>query len=77
MTAHAIASVVAALFLARGEDAVRLVVSWLKPLVQVPEFNALPPVVSVEWPAGVVPSPATTALRLPARRGPPAVHAAA
>lgn len=77
VAAHAMAIVFAALFLARGEDAARLVVTWLKPLMQIPESKALPPMARALWPANVVLSPAAAALRLPARRGPPAVHAVA
>lgn len=71
LAAHAIVTVVTALFLTRGEDALRLVATWLEPLVRLPDFVALPPRVCTEWPAGAVSFPAAATLRLPTRRGPP------
>ncbi len=69
--AHAVATLVTALFLVRGEDALRLVATWLEPLVRLPDLIALPPTVRTRWRTDVVTSPASTAMRVPTRRGPP------
>lgn len=73
---HAAATLATALVLARGEAAVWALAAWLRPLVRIltaallPDWPDLPAVPSV-----VIPSRWRT-LRLPALRGPPAVHAA-
>ncbi|NUP73727.1 MAG: hypothetical protein HOQ07_03625, partial [Sinomonas sp.] len=71
MAAHAVATLVTALLLARGEAALWALLSWLRPLVRVlaalrlHPFPALPAFTEESRP-GIRPS-----LRLPTRRGPP------
>ncbi|MEQ4520068.1 hypothetical protein ABLI39_11985 [Pseudarthrobacter sp. B907] len=72
---HALATLVCALLLARGEDALWQLAAWLRPLVQLPSpvtprpvaLRALP-----LWPAESLPLPWRN-LRRDCRRGPPAV----
>ena len=74
---HAVATLVTALLLARGERALELVAGWLEPLLRRPEPGIILP--------GRVPGPCFMAmvlpasrpgLRLPSWRGPPAAAAA-
>jgi hypothetical protein len=76
--AHAVATLVTALLLARGERALSALGAWLRPLVQLPEPVAVVP--------ARVPGPCTAILtlprvrvgrRLPTRRGPPSLSPAA
>ena len=75
---HAVATVVTALLLARGERALATLASWFRPLLRLPEPLALVP---ARVP-GPVPAPAVrpaerAGRRLPARRGPPRTAPAA
>jgi hypothetical protein len=70
--AHAVATIVTAVLLARGEKALWLVTAWLRPLVRLPLPFVLPVGVRPAWPTQQADAPpAAPALRLPARRGPP------
>lgn len=70
--AHAVATIVTAVLLARGEKALWLVAAWLRPLVRLPLPFVVPVGVRPAWPTQqVVVPPAAPALRLPAWRGPP------
>ena len=73
VTAHAVATLAAALLLARGDEALRLLAAWLQPLVRLPAPFVLPPAVRAAWPADEACLPVAPARRLPALRGPPAV----
>ena len=71
--AHAVATVATGLLLARGEQALGVLASWLRPLLRQPERAAVVPVRApgpcVE--PAILPA-ANPGLRLPSRRGPPA-----
>jgi hypothetical protein len=76
--AHAVATLGTALLLARGEQALWALASWLRPLVQLPEPRTIQPVrVSVPSLAPVILPLDHLGRRLPSRRGPPAVVPAA
>ncbi|MFE4195561.1 hypothetical protein ACFRJ9_06835 [Paenarthrobacter sp. NPDC056912] len=75
--AHALATIVTAVVLARGERALWALTAWLRPLMKLPEPCVIVP--------ARVPGPCTPpivlprdqlARRIPARRGPPAMMAA-
>jgi hypothetical protein len=70
--AHAMATLGTALLLARSERALSALVSWLRPLVQLPQPSTATPL-RVPGPCAVnlVLPKARADLRLPTRRGPP------
>ncbi len=71
--AHAAATLVTALLLARGERALAALADWFRPLLQRPEpGTVLPARVPGPVPAGTVLPAERAGRRLPARRGPPA-----
>ena len=70
IAAHICATLATALLLSRGEDAVRLIVAWLRPLVRLPKAFVLPPSVRLALPSRELVISAAPALRLPCRRGP-------
>ena len=76
--AHAVATLGTALLLARSERALSALVSWLRPLVQLPQPSAATPL-RVPGPCAVnlVLPKARAGLRLPTRRGPPELSPAA
>ncbi|WP_459385863.1 hypothetical protein [Arthrobacter humicola] len=76
--AHAMATLGTALLLARSERALSALVSWLRPLVQLPQPSAATPL-RVPGPCAVnlVLPKARAGLRLPTRRGPPELSPAA
>lgn len=69
--AHALATLGTALLLARGEQALWALASWLRPLVQLPEPRTIQPV-RVPSLAPVILPLDRLGRRLPSRRGPPA-----
>jgi hypothetical protein len=75
---HAVATLVTALLLARGERALGILASWLQPLLRRPKPAIILPVRAPGLCEGffVLPS-SRPGLRLPARRGPPALVPAA
>lgn len=74
---HAVATLVTALFLARGERALAVLAGWLEPLLRQPEPAILPArVPGLCIGTAVLPS-TRPGLRLPAWRGPPLLVAAA
>jgi hypothetical protein len=76
--AHAVATLGAALLLARGEQALGILASWLRPLLRQPEPAAIVPArVPGPCTAPILLPPARLGLRLPTRRGPPAFAPAA
>jgi hypothetical protein len=71
--AHALATLGTALLLARGEQALWALASWLRPLVKLPEPRTIQPVrVPVPSLAPVILPLDRLGRRLPSRRGPPA-----
>jgi hypothetical protein len=76
-TAHAVATLVTALLLARGERALAALADWLSPLFQVPEPALILPVRTplARFAAPLLP-PTHHSVRLPSRRGPPVPAAA-
>ncbi|MCI0141071.1 hypothetical protein KNN17_05695 [Arthrobacter bambusae] len=76
--AHAVATLVTALVLARGEHALSALAAWLRPLVQLPEAPAIqtPRLPGPSFVPAVLPVD-RLGLRLPSRRGPPALVSAA
>jgi hypothetical protein len=76
--AHAVATLAAALVMARGEQALGVVASWLRPLVRQPQPVGIVPA-RVPGPCGApaILPPASPALRLPSLRGPPGLAPAA
>jgi hypothetical protein len=76
--AHAVATLVTALLLARGERALGVLADWLSPLFRHAEPAAVVPVgVPAPYFAAVLLPPKHHSLRLPSRRGPPLPAAAA
>ncbi|MBB6404769.1 hypothetical protein [Arthrobacter sp. AZCC_0090] len=76
--AHAVATLVTALVLARGELALSALAAWLRPLVQLPAAPSLqPPRLPGPCPVPAVLPVDRAGRRLPARRGPPAMASAA
>jgi hypothetical protein len=78
LAAHAAATLGTALLLARGEQALSALASWLRPLVRLPESVTIVPARA----PGPAPAPLILPLgrlgrRLPTRRGPPAFMPAA
>ena len=78
LAAHAAATLGTALLLARGEQALSALASWLRPLVRLPEPVTIVPARA----PGPPPAPLILPLgrlgrRLPTRRGPPALMPAA
>ena len=76
LAGHALATLLCALLLARGEAALWCLAAWLRPLLRVP-VPAAPAAVTAPaaltgWPAGSVPLPWRN-LRRDCHRGPPAV----
>ena len=78
LAAHAVATVVTAFVLARGEQALWALAAWLRPLVQLPApFAIIPARVPGPCTAPIVLPRDQLVRRMPARRGPPAMlHAA-
>ncbi|WP_426301289.1 hypothetical protein [Arthrobacter sp. R-11] len=76
--AHALATLVTAVVLARGEQALGALAAWLRPLAQLPEPCAIVPA-RIPGPcmAPVVLAHDQIVRRIPARRGPPAMMPAA
>jgi hypothetical protein len=75
--AHAVATLVTALLLARGERALGVLSDWLRPLFQAPEPVIVLPVRRPGRGAvAVLLPPSRRGLRLPSRRGPPMLVAA-
>lgn len=76
--AHAAATLVTAIVLSRGEQALWTMAAWLRPLVQLPAVSALVParVPSPCYPPLVLPLDQAI-VSLPAPRGPPAMLSAA
>ena len=73
VAAHAAATLVTALLLARGERTLAALATWFRPLLQLPEPRAVAPVRAPgPVPAGTVLPADRAGRRLPARRGPPA-----
>ncbi len=75
LTGHAVATLVCALLLAKGENALWSLAAWLRPLVQRPTPVTPDAVVAPAvpgWPADAAPLPWRN-LRRDCRRGPPAV----
>lgn len=71
--AHVLATLVTALVLARGEQALWALAGWLRPLVQLPEPRpVLPARVPGPFMAAVALPLSSRGWRLPSRRGPPA-----
>lgn len=70
--AHSVATLATALLLARGEQALGVLASWLRPLLHQPDRAAVVPTRILRPCAGsdMLP-PARPGLRLPSRRGPP------
>lgn len=76
--AHAVATLATAVVLARGEDALSALAAWLRPLVQLPAAPSIqPPRLPGPCPVPSVLPVDRAGLRLPARRGPPALASAA
>lgn len=77
-TAHAIATLVTALLLARGERALAALADWLSPLFWAPEPAVIVPVrvPRAHFAEAILP-PKHHSVRLPSRRGPPLPAAAA
>jgi hypothetical protein len=74
LAAHALATVVCAILLARGEAALWALSAWLRPLVALPRAvapDAVPPA-TASFPAFPVPLSPWRNLRQDSRRGPPA-----
>ena len=75
LTGHALATLLCAVLLARGEDALWALAAWLRPLLRLPA-PVTPDAVAVPaatgWPAESAPLPWRN-LRRDCRRGPPAV----
>jgi hypothetical protein len=76
--AHTLATLATALVMARGEQALGVVASWLRPLVRRPDPVGIVPA-RVPGPCSVPDTlpPASPGLRLPSLRGPPAFAPAA
>jgi hypothetical protein len=75
---HAVATVTAALLLARGERALGVLAGWLEPLLRRPEPVTILPARNPSPRLGTVVLPSSRpGLRLPARRGPPVLATAA
>jgi hypothetical protein len=76
--AHTVATLATALILARGEQALGVLASWLRPLVRRPEPVGIVPA-RVPGPCAVpaILPPASPGLRLPSLRGPPVFAPAA
>lgn len=78
LAAHTLATLGTALVLARGEQALWALAAWLRPLVQLPAPRAIHPLrTPAPCPTQVVRSRSLPGLRLPSRRGPPALVPAA
>jgi hypothetical protein len=76
--AHAVATLGTALLLARGEQALWALAAWLRPLVQLAAPTSIqPPCAPAPCAAPVVLPRCIRGLRLPSRRGPPALVPAA
>jgi hypothetical protein len=76
--AHAVATLGAALLLARGEQALGILASWLRPILRQPVPAAMVPARAPgPCTAPILLPPARLGLRLPTRRGPPALAPAA
>lgn len=76
--AHALATLATALIMARGERALGVLASWLRPLVRRPEpVGTVPERVPGPCAVPAILPPAGPGLRLPALRGPPAFALAA
>ncbi|MDQ0616476.1 hypothetical protein [Arthrobacter globiformis] len=70
--AHAVATLCAAVLLARGERVLSALASWLRPLMRRPEPAAtLPARVPAPFPTPVILPRTRAGIRLPTRRGPP------
>lgn len=77
LAAHSVATLGTALLLARGEQALGFLASWLQPLLLQPERVAvLPAAVASPCPEPALLPATHPGLRLPSRRGPPAFAAA-
>ncbi|MDQ0029191.1 hypothetical protein [Arthrobacter bambusae] len=78
LAAHTVATLGTALVLARGEQALWALAAWLRPLIQLPAPTAIQPLQTpVPCPIPDVRPRGLTGLRLPSRRGPPALVSAA
>ena len=76
--AHAVATLGTALVLARGEQALWALAAWLRPLAQLPAPTAIQPLrTAAPCSTPVVRPRSLPGLRLPSRRGPPALVSAA
>ncbi|KRE53405.1 hypothetical protein ASG92_07740 [Arthrobacter sp. Soil736] len=76
--AHALATLATALIMARGEQALGILASWLRPLVRRPEpVGIVPARVSGPCAVPALLPPSSPGLRLPSLRGPPAFAPAA
>lgn len=76
--AHTVATLATALILARGEQALGVLASWLRPLVRRPEpVGIVPARVPGSCAVPAILPPASPGLRLPSLRGPPAFAPAA
>jgi hypothetical protein len=76
--AHSLATVASALLLARGEQALGVLASWLRPLLRQPGRAVVVPArLPGPCTGAAIHPPAHPGVRLPARRGPPAVASAA
>ncbi|MDQ0210087.1 hypothetical protein [Arthrobacter bambusae] len=78
LAAHTLATAGTALVLARGEQALWALASWLRPLVQLPAPTAIQPLrTPAPCTAPAVRPRGLAGLRLPSRRGPPTLVPAA
>ncbi len=78
LAAHTLATAGTALVLARGEQALWALASWLRPLVQLPAPTAIQPLrAPASCTAPAVRPRGLAGLRLPSRRGPPTLVPAA
>ncbi|MEW1822542.1 hypothetical protein AB0323_17415 [Arthrobacter sp. NPDC080031] len=78
LAAHLVATLGTALVLARGEQALWALAAWLRPLVQLPAPTAIQPLRTPAPCAAPAVRPCSLpGLRLPSRRGPPALVSAA
>jgi hypothetical protein len=78
LAAHTMATVATALVLARGEQTLWALAAWLRPLVQLPAPTAIPPFhAPAPCTAPAVRPRRLPGVRLPSRRGPPALMPAA
>ncbi|WP_091422360.1 hypothetical protein [Arthrobacter sp. OV608] len=73
LAAHAVATLVCALLLAKGEEALWALAAWLRPLAALPRAiapDAVPPAFA-SFPTAAAPRPPWRNLRQDSRRGPP------